>query len=191
MKVKLGISKRHVHLNKSTWEKLFKDTLISKRNDITQPGEYASNSTIDLVVGGKTIEHVRVVGPLREYNQIEISESDAMYLGIMPPRRDSGELNGSLPITIVGPNGYVDLNEGTILAEKHIHMPTKMASILGIKNKDLMDVYENGIFLFKAKVKISDNAALELHIDEDEGKDFNLTNGSILEFKKSSNNQKP
>ena len=81
MKTIIGVSNRHVHLKKEVWESLFGDVPMEKRNDLGQPGQFATTSTVDIRYNGKTIEHVRVIGPIRNYNQIEISGSDANFFG--------------------------------------------------------------------------------------------------------------
>lgn len=183
MKTIIGISNRHVHLKKEVWETLFGDIPMEKRNDLGQPGQFATTSTVDISYNGITIEHVRVIGPIRGYNQIEISSSDARVLGVNPPRRQSGDLEGSLPITLIGPKGKVDLDSGLILAERHIHMTPEMSSNLNLEDKQLLPVYLEDKYLFDAKVKVSDPAALELHIDTDEGTLYNLKTGTEVDVK--------
>lgn len=182
MKVVLGVSKRHVHLREDTYKQLFGVTPLEIRNNLGQPGQFASTATVDLMVGENKIEHVRLIGPIRKYNQIELSETDAKFLGINPPRRQSGDLEGSLPITIIGPCGEVHLSEGTILAERHIHMEPSMAKKLGIDDKQNMHVYKGNEHVFDAIIKYSDPGALELHIDSDEAEEYNLSTGDILNF---------
>ncbi|MCX4365208.1 MAG: PduL/EutD family phosphate acyltransferase [Bacilli bacterium] len=183
MKVVIGISNRHVHLKKEVWESLFGQIPMEKRNDLGQPGQFATTSTVDISYNGVTIEHVRVIGPIRNYNQIEISASDARVLGVNPPRRQSGDVQGSLPITLIGPKGKVDLESGLILAEMHIHMTPEMANDLNLVDKEPLPVYLGERHLFDAKVKIGDPAALELHIDTDEGKLYNLNTGTEVDVK--------
>ena len=100
MKVTLGVSRRHVHLTQEVWTTLFGEEPMVKRNDLGQPGQFATTSKVDVSVGDKKIEGLRVIGPVRKYNQIELAQSDADILGINPPRRQSGDLEGSLPITV-------------------------------------------------------------------------------------------
>ena len=108
----------------------------------------------------------------RKYNQVELAETDAKILGINPPRRQSGDLEGSLPITIIGPNGKVDLSSGAILAERHIHMDPIMAKRVSLEDKQEMEVYKEDKYLFNAIIKISEPAALEIHIDTDEAEAY-------------------
>lgn len=183
MKVIIGVSNRHVHLTKDVWHTLFGDIEMEKRNDLGQPGQFATTSTVDINYNGVTIPHVRVIGPIRKYNQIEISASDAKKLGVNPPRRQSGDLDGSLPINIMGPKGEVSLNSGLILAEMHIHMTPQMAADLNLEDKEILPVYQRDTYLFDAKVKVSDPASLELHIDTDEGEYYNLETGMEVDVK--------
>ena len=182
MKVTLGVSRRHVHLTQEVWTTLFGEEPMVKRNDLGQPGQFATTSKVDVSVGDKKIEGLRVIGPVRKYNQIELAQSDADILGINPPRRQSGDLEGSLPITVTGPCGSVDLTSGAILAEMHLHMTEAMARQIAVEDKQMMSVYRDDEHLFDAMIKIAEPAALELHIDTDEANEYNLSTGDILEF---------
>ena len=106
-----------------------------------------------------------------------------IFLGVTPPRRQSGELEGSLPISLIGPKGSVDLESGLILAEMHIHMTPEMSSSLNLVDKQILPVYLGEKYLFDAKVKIGNPAALELHIDTDEGILYNLKTGMEVDVK--------
>lgn len=182
MEVKLGVSKRHVHLTQETWTKLFGDVEIEKRNDLGQPTQFASTSTVDLEWNGLVMEHVRVIGPLRSYNQIELSKTDSDFFGINPPVRHSGVLEGSLPINIIGPKGRVELSSGVIIAKRHVHVTLDFAKEHNLTDNQKVNVYKNGELLFDAEIKYSNPGALELHIDTVEGKMYNLETGEILEF---------
>ena len=183
MEVLLGVSRRHVHMTEDVWKVLFGNEVMQKRNDLGQPGQFASMHKVDIAVGENIIEGVRVIGPLRTYNQIELAASDAAYLGINPPRRQSGDLVGSLPIKLIGPKGSIELSSGTILAEMHIHMTPEMANSLGYVDKQKMSVYKDNEYLFDAKLKVSTPASLELHIDTDEAEYYNLSTGEVLDFR--------
>ena len=185
MKVTVGISARHVHVTREDLEILFgKDYELTKCRNINQPGQFASTSTVDLKLGDKIINHIRVVGPIRPYNQIEISQTEADYFGVNPPRRQSGDLENSLSITLVGPCGEVNLDSGLILAERHIHMDPETAKKLDLVNKEIVNVYQNDKLIFDALIKISDPAYVEIHIDTDEEVEFDLHQNDEVEFKK-------
>jgi len=184
MKIPVGVSKRHVHLNTETCIILFGSDKIPIRNKLTQPGQYASTLTVDLEWEGNVIEHVRVVGPIRKYNQIEVSDEECQILGVEPPERQSGDLNGSLPINLIGPCGKVNLSNGLIKAERHIHMTEVTAEEQNLINKEEVEVYHNNEFMFNAIIKITNPAYNELHIDTVEEKYFNLHQNEEVEFKK-------
>lgn len=184
MVIPVGISNRHVHLTKEVWDKLFGDEEISVRNYLNQPGQFASNMTVDIMWDDKIINHVRVVGPLRSYNQVEIDDTDSKILGVIPPRRQSGDLDDSLPINIIGPCGMVSLDKGLIRSEAHIHMDPESAGSLNLVNKEVVEVFKDGKKIMDAKIKVLDNSYIEMHIDKDEEIFYNVHQGDMLEFKR-------
>ena len=184
MIIPVGVSKRHVHLNEETFKELFGVTELPVRNELNQPGQYASTLTVDLKWDDKVIEHVRIVGPLRSYNQIELSLDECEYFGVNPPLRQSGDLEGSLPITIVGPLKEITLDNGLIRAERHIHMDPKTAEELSLGQYEEVEVYKDNNYLFNAKIKILDPSFIEIHIDTVEEKIYDLHQGNEVEFKK-------
>ena len=184
MNIPVGISNRHVHLTEDVWKKIFGDEEITVRNYLNQPGQFASNMTVDIMVNDNRIDHVRVVGPLREYNQVEIDDSDAKILGAVPPRKQSGDLDESLPVTVIGPRGSILLGKGLIRSDAHIHMDPETAIKMNLVNKEVVCVFKNGVKLLDAKIKILDNSYIEMHIDKDEEILYDLHQGDIVEFKK-------
>ena len=186
MKISVGVSNRHVHLTKETYDYLFDGKVIEKRNDLNQIGEFASTDTIDLVYSGKTIEHVRVLGPFRSDNQIELLGSDLKYLGLDAPVRRSGDLVGTPGITLKNVDRQIELDHGVIRAERHIHVPTSKEFELDLHERDIVEL-STGNVTFTAKVKVSDNGYFELHIDKDEAAEYGLSNGDIIEGHKCGN----
>jgi putative phosphotransacetylase len=183
--VKVGVSNRHVHLTKEVYDKLFSTELL-KVHDLSQLGEFASDKFVTLKTEKGIIEHVRVVGPTRKYNQVEISSSDAYKLGLNPPVRRSGDLSLSANITLIGELGSIDLKECCILADRHVHMNQKLADELGLKDREQVKILVPGdkaCILF-AHVKISDNGVYELHIDIDDANACGLKNGDEVEIVK-------
>lgn len=179
----IAISNRHLHLTKEVYDQLFDEPLTIKR-PLNQIGEYASFQTVTLKTEKDTIENVRLIGPLRKYNQVEISRSDAIKLGLNPPVRESGDLEDSETITIIGPKGEVTLESACILAERHIHMNKYKAEELGLKHEDLVklviDNDKGGVM--EAFVKVSDNGYFEIHIDKDDANAFMLSTGDEVEI---------
>ena len=181
MKISVGVSNRHVHLTKETYESLFPGKTIEKRNDLHQVGEFASTDTIDLLCNDKVIEHVRVLGPYRSDNQVELLGSDLKYLGLEAPVRRSGDLDNTPGITISNGNKSINLDHGVIRAEKHVHVPSINEDEIGLHERDVV-VIDTGKYKFDAIVKVSDNGYFELHIDKDEAKEYELGNGDEVEL---------
>lgn len=181
----IAISNRHVHLTKETYEMLFNEPLTMKK-PISQIGEFASNQTL-IIKGPKgIIERVRVMGPHRDYNQVEVSRSDAYTLGINPPVRESGDLEDSESITLVTEKNEITLENVCIQAERHVHMNEKMAEELGLKNDDLVKLIINNDKggEMEAFIKVKSNGFFEIHIDRDDANAFMLNNGDKVEIKK-------
>lgn len=168
------ISNRHVHLTKEVYEMLF-DGEMTKRNDLNQIGEFASNQVVTIRNGDKKIKNVRVLGPFRDYSQVEISKNDARILGLNPPVRRSGELDGAEKIVLVTDKASVTVN-GVIISERHVHVNTRDAQKYGVVDKQLVKIKIDGekSGVMDAYVKVSDNGFYELHIDTDDANAFLL-----------------
>lgn len=168
------ISNRHVHLTKEMYEMLF-DEEITKKNELSQVGEYASNQTLTIRNGDKEIKNVRVLGPFRNYTQVEISSRDARLLGINPPVRRSGDLEGSEKISLVTDKAEIE-TDGVIISKRHVHMNMEDANRFGVKDKEIVQIKIDGdkSGIVDAEVKISDNGVFELHIDTDDANAFLL-----------------
>lgn len=182
---KIAVSNRHLHLTKEIYDELFDEPLSIKR-PLNQIGEFASLQTVTLKTEKGEIPNVRLIGPLRKYNQVEISRSDAYLLGINPPVRESGDLEDSETITIVGPKGEVTLKDACIQAERHVHMNEKKAEELGLKHEDMVKLIVNNDKggIMEAFVKVSSNGYFEIHLDKDDANCFLLKTGDEVEIEK-------
>lgn len=179
MKITVGISNRHVHLTEETYKYLFDGKEIEKRNDLNQKGEFASTDTVDIEWNNNIIEHVRIVGPYRSHNQVELLKSDTEVLKINAPIRRSGDLSDTPSVYIVAKEKV--LTDGVIVSENHVHVPTNMVEQLKLKERDTIYVNaKNGKFL--ANVKVSDNGYFELHIDKEEATKYGLTSDEEVEW---------
>ena len=170
MKINVGISNRHVHLNNDDYKLLFGDIPLTKRNDLTQPGMYACNEVVTIKGEKRSIENVRVLGPLRSYTQVEISKTDAYTLGVNPPVRNSGDLSGASLITIIGPHGEIT-KESCIIATRHIHVDKKIREkyqLEGIEKVNIKIPGEKGGIITNVYLKDSEEAYFELHLDTDD-----------------------
>lgn len=170
--INIGVSNHHVHLTEEDFKILFgEDSKLEVVSYLNQPGEFASNCVVALKTEKSTIEGVRVLGPIRKYTQIEISKTDAYKLGLKPPVRESGDIIGSEPVTIVGPNGTVEKSEGCIIASRHIHATKEDLEKYGLDENKKYLVKIGGIkggILSQVSVKASDNYYYEMHIDTDD-----------------------
>lgn len=182
-KISIGVSNRHVHLTKEVYEKLFNEELTIK-NNLNQPGEFASNQTVTIKTDKNCIENVRILGPFRSYNQVEISKSDAYKLGINPPVRTSGDLQGSETITLINKDKSITLEESCIIANRHVHMSKSLAEELNLKNNQLVNIKISGDKrgIVDAFIKITDNGYFEMHIDRDDANAFMLNNNDEVEI---------
>ena len=171
-KVPVGISARHIHLTQEHVEKLFGEGYQLTKKKELMGGQFASNEQCTIVgLKLRAIENVRILGPVRPSSQVEISATDARALGIKAPTRQSGELAGSSPIALVGPKGAIYLEEGCIVAARHIHMCPEDAAAAGLKDNDYVTVRmgnERGALLDNVKVRVHESFTTEMHIDTDE-----------------------
>lgn len=184
MKIKIGVSNRHVHLTKEDYEILFGDKEITIKNNLVQTGEFASNSVVNIKTEKNTIENVRVLGPFRNYTQVEISRTDSYKLGINPPIRDSGDLSGSEKVTIIGPKGRIE-KECCIIPTRHIHIDHSNREKYNLLDVEYVSVKVGDIkttILEKVFIKESQNGVLELHLDTDDANSSLLRTGDIAEI---------
>lgn len=181
--IPVGISNRHIHLSTQDLETLFgKGYELTPIKDLSQPGQYACKETLTLIGPSmRPIENVRVLGPVRKASQVEISLTDSFVLKVKPPVRESGDIAGSAPITIVGPKGIVELKEGCIIANRHIHMHTSDAVKYGVKDGEYIDVDAlqgtRKTRWYGVQVRVRDDFALEMHVDTDDANAVGYKNG--------------
>lgn len=181
MKIRVGVSNRHIHLCKTDADILFgTDYEFKKRNDLTQKGEFACLEVVKISTEKYTFPHVRVLGPLREYTQVEVSLTDSLLLGIDPPIRDSGDLEDSASVWIEGPKGKIFKKNCCIRANRHIHC--NKTDAIGHTNGDIVCVQSNGISIDNVHIKEKETYVLELHIDKDDAKIYGLETGDYIDL---------
>ena len=170
MKVSVGVSNHHVHLNNDDYKLLFGDRPLTKRNDLTQPGTFASELTVSIKGPKREIANVRVLGPNRSYTQVEVSKTDSYTLGIDPPVRNSGDLEGASEITIVSEYGEITRN-AAIIASRHIHVDRKIREergLVGVEKVRVRIPGEKGGIIDNVYLKDSEEAYFEMHLDTDD-----------------------
>jgi putative phosphotransacetylase len=170
--VPIGVSARHIHLSEWHIEQLFGHRYYLKvLKELSQPGQFAAAETVAVVGPKGRFDKVRILGPARGKTQLEISRTDAFTLGVNPPVRQSGDTEGTPGITLVGPVGEITITEGVMVAARHIHFHTSDAVKWGITDKQLLSVKIDGerSLIFEGVIaRVSDQYALDMHIDTDE-----------------------
>ncbi len=184
--IKVGVSARHVHLSQKDLETLFGEGHGLTPKKELMGGQFAAEECVTLVSPSlRTIEGVRVLGPVRKQSQIEISRTDTFKLKVSPPVRPSGELKGSAPMALVGPKGSVFLNEGCIIANRHIHMDPATAEKYGVVDNDLVDVQIDNskpTTFYNVQVRVHESFTPEMHIDTDDANACAIKTGDFVKI---------
>ena len=170
--VQVDVSARHVHLTDQDVEVLFGNgAVLHEKRPLSQKGQYLSEERVTLIGPKGKKERVAVLGPVRSATQVELSVSDCVSLGVKAPLRESGDVEGSGPITIEGPAGSISITQGTIVAHNHIHVPTDVARMLDLKDKEHVSVKilsERPVTFEDVIIRVSDAFTFRMHIDFDE-----------------------
>ena len=183
--IPVGVSNRHIHLSVEDLETLFgKGYELTPIKELSQPGQYACKELLTIVGPSmRPIENVRVLGPVRKTSQVEISATDSYILKVKPPVRESGKIKDSAPLRLIGPKGIVELKEGCIIANRHIHMSPSDAERFGLSDGDYIDVDVNGkrrTRWFDVQVRVHKDFRLEMHVDTDDANAAGIGNGFIV-----------
>lgn len=179
----VAVSARHVHLTQQTVERLFGPGYrLRPRNKLSQPGQFAALETVTLVGPRGRFEEVRVLGPTRDTDQVEVSLTDERLLGIAAPVRLSGDLDSTPGITLLGPAGSVVLERGVVCALRHIHMSPADALRLELHDGDQVQVEAGSgvraVIFSDVVVRVAPDFRLEFHVDTDEGNAAGIESGS-------------
>ena len=170
--IPVEVSARHVHLTQEALEKLFgRGYQLTKKKDLSQPGEFLSGERVKLVTQKGEIANVAVLGPVRKQVQVEVSATDSRTLGIKVPVCLSGDLAGGADMLIIGPEGILEANECTIVAQAHVHMTPDDAKHYGVTDGQVLSIRlqtERPITLDSVIVRVKQASKLAVHVDFDE-----------------------
>lgn len=184
--IPIGVSARHIHLSQTDLVSLFGEGYeLSSFKDLSQPGQFAAHETVAIIGPKGQFDKVRILGPIRPQTQIEVSRTDAFMLGIHPPVRESGQIDGTPGLRVIGPKGEVTLEQGVIVAARHIHFHSSDANQWGIQDKQLLRVHLRGerpLIFEDVIARVSDQFALDMHIDTDEGNAAGVKTGDEAEL---------
>ncbi|MFC4775312.1 phosphate propanoyltransferase [Paenibacillus sp. GCM10023252] len=179
--VPVGVSARHIHLSEQHISILFGEGFqLTEWKPLSQPGQYAAGETVEVIGPKGSFPKVRILGPARKRTQLEVSRTDAFSIGVNPPVRESGDIAGSAGVTLRGPAGEVVLEEGVIVAARHIHLHTSDAEAWSIVDKQKLSVRfagERGVVFENVVARVSPEYALDMHIDTDEANAAGIKNG--------------
>lgn len=179
--IPIEVSAHHVHLTQEHVEALFGvGHELTRQSDLSQPGQYACREQVTLIGPRGRVERVRVLGPVRQFTQVEIAMTEQFKLGIHPPIRESGDLKDTPGITIEGPAGSVTIDKGVICAMRHIHMTPEDALRYGVRDKFTVRVCVPGdreLVFGDVRVRVDPSFRLAMHIDTDEGNAANISTG--------------
>ena len=179
--VPVGVSARHIHLQREHLDLLFGEGYqLTPKKALSQPGQYASEETVE-VMGptGKPLK-LRILGPERKATQVEVSLSDSRVLGFVPPVRTSGDVSGTPGVRIKGPKREIEIKEGVIIPDRHIHMTPEDARWYGVKNGERVSVLiegQKGGVLSDVVIRVAETCRLDFHIDTDDANAFQLFQG--------------
>ena len=182
--IPVGVSNRHVHLSEEHLAVLFREEArLSMFKELKQPGQFAANEKVTICGPKGSLEGIRILYPLRGQTQVELSRSDAFALGLPVCLRQSGDLKGSPGIEIIGPAGRIRLEEGAIVAMRHVHMDPLTAEKKGLRDKSIIDVETLGVRALTFRnvlLRVSSDFVPEFHIDRDEANAACLDNGDSV-----------
>ncbi len=182
--IPVGVSNRHIHLSQKDLESLFgKNYQLTKFKDLSQPGQYACKETITICGPKGAIEKVRILGPTRSKTQVEVLMGDCIKLGAVPHVKLSGDLNRTSGVTLIGPKGSVQIEEGLVVAQRHIHMTPEDAKNLGVHDGEIVSIkfedLRGGIYSNVA-IRANDASKLECHIDIEEANAMGINSKSKI-----------
>jgi acetate kinase len=184
--IPVGVSVRHVHLSRADCDALFgPGHELTERRPVSQPGQFVCRETVDLVGPKGEIERVAIINPLRKQTQVEVARTDAIHLGVNPPLRESGKLDGTPGLTLRGPKGAVTIASGVILAHRHLHMHPDDAKRFGVADKSMVRVRVEGereTVFGDVIARVDPSYALDMHVDTDEANAAGLSNDSVAAF---------
>lgn len=173
-KILVEVSARHVHVSREDLDTLFgKGYQLTEKKPLSQPGQFAAEERVKVVGPKRSLERVSILGPERSKTQVEISLTDAFSTGIKAPVRQSGDTEGSAGCTLVGPEGKVELEEGVIVAKRHIHMTPEDAKAYDLHDGEIVsvrvDTEDRALTFSDVVLRVRDDFQSAMHIDTDEG----------------------
>jgi len=179
-------SARHMHVTQKDLETLFgPGASLHIRKPLYQEGHFAAEEAVTMIgPRNRLISGLRILGPVRDYTQVELAFTDAVTLGIDGvPVRNSGDIKGSAPAYVMGPAGMLEMKEGVIRASIHAHMNPREAAYYGVKDRELMKLLVRGstsMIFDRLLVRVAEGMKLEVHLDTDEANACDLAHAKEI-----------
>ncbi|MDX2175268.1 MAG: phosphate propanoyltransferase [Candidatus Sumerlaeia bacterium] len=188
--IPIGVSARHCHVTAEQVEILFgKGAALEPLKPLKQTGQFAAKQTVSIIgPRGRALERVRILGPARSETQVEVSLTDCIQLGIEPPVRPSGDHRGTPGLLMVGPAGHLAMERGVIRANRHVHLSTEEAALLGLRDRQTVLLKVDGdrpVLFYDVQVRVAPNFRAELHLDTDDANAVGLGAGAVAQLVRS------
>jgi len=186
-KVLVEVSARHVHITQADLELLFgAGYALTPKKPLSQPGQYAAEERVDVVGPKSTIKNVVILGPVRKASQVEVSLTDARTLGVEAIIRESGHIDQTKGVTLVGPKGQIELSQGVIAAKRHVHLTPETATYYGVADKQIVNVKivtdQRSTTFGDVVIRVSESFAPAMHIDTDEANAAGISGSALGEI---------
>lgn len=183
MKVQIGLSNHHIHLSKDDFKILFPAQEMAKVRDINQPGQFVSNLKVDIEVNNKIISGLKILGPTRNYTQLELLNRDCEYLNIKCPTTSSGNLENAAKVNIVSPYAVIN-RKCAIIADRHLHLTKEQQNLYNLTDVKKIKLVNGNIILYDVYLRPADNSYFEVHLDKEDGEKLNIKTGDYFEIQK-------
>lgn len=183
MKVQIGLSNHHVHLSDADFNILFPNQEMISIRPINQPNQYVSNLKVSIEVNNKKIDNLKVLGPTRNYTQVELLNRDCEYLNIDCPVTSSGNLENASMVTIVSPYNKIT-KKCAIIADRHLHLTKEQQEKYNLTNVNKIKLVKDDIIIDDVYLRVADNSYFEVHLDKEDGEKFNINREDFYEIEK-------
>lgn len=183
MKIQIGLSNHHVHLSSDDFKILFPNQEMENIRNINQPGQFVSNLKVDIEVNGKQITNLKVLGPTRNYTQVELLNRDCNYLNIECPTTSSGNLVNATEVNIISPYAMIT-KKCAIIADRHLHLTKEQQNDYNLLDVDKVRLVSGNKVIENIYLRPADKSYFEVHIDKEDGENLNISTSDYFEIEK-------
>lgn len=181
MKVKIALSNHHIHLNQKDFEILFPNQKMNVKRYINQPNQFVSDLKVNILSNDNKIEGLKIIGPCRNYTQVELLDRDAKFLNVKCPITKSGDLGHACFLTIESPYNKI-IRKCGIIADRHLHLTKEESIKYGLANEFKIKLKKDNLIIEDVYLRIADNSFFEVHIDKEDGENLNINTNDEAEI---------